>query len=71
METPVIRKSDISKQFLGLDNKEKNRGSLCLYFIKSDLLFYFIVDKFINKNIDSYDDNILSFLLERNAFILN
>ena len=68
--TEVINKPNIKKRFLGSDSKFQSATNLCLYFIKTQLFLYAIKllgDSFINRNIDSGDDTILTFIFSRNA----
>ena len=72
-ETPIIRKPNIKRRFIGFIKSEESCTYLCLYFIKTKLFLKVIKqlgDEFINRNIDAHDDTILMFLLSRNALTL-
>ena len=72
-QTPIIKKPNIKRRFLGFIESEQSSTSLCLYFIKKDLFLNVIKqlgDEFINRNIDAHDDTILIFVLSRNALSL-
>ena len=69
-ETPIIRKPNIKRRFLGFVKGEESGTFLCLYLIKKQLFLEAIMqlgDKFIKRNIDEHDDSILMFLLSRKA----
>ena len=66
----MIKKPDIKKRFLNIDNKIASITYLYLYFIKTGLFLNVIKqlgNKFITRNIDAGDDTILMFILSRNA----
>ena len=72
-ETPIIRKPNIKRRFLGFVKGEESGTFLCLYFIKKQLFLNAITDlgeEFINRNIDEHDDSILMFILSRKAVSL-
>lgn len=68
--TGVINKPNIKKRFLGSVSEIQSATNLCLYLIKTQLFLYTIKllgDSFINRNIDSGDDTILTFMFSRSA----
>ena len=68
--TNIIKKPIIQTLFLSVNYRFQSSTSLCMYFIKTELFLNVIKqlgDKFINRNIDAYDDAISMLLLSRNA----
>ena len=71
--TNIIQKPIIQTLFLSVNYRSQSSTSLCMYFIKTELFLKVIKqlgDKFINRNIDAYDDAISMLLLSRNALTL-
>ena len=70
IETPIINKPFIKERYLNLKKTAESSTSLCLYFIRTELLKNIIKklgDEIINRKIDAGDDTILIFLLSRYA----